>query len=276
MDEGTALEPTILDILLNVHDFHFVEDSRQHKIEINCGAFNNKTLWVRGAVDAIVWGGGNARQIPVDVKAFTNDDAELFHNRQFDHPGFRRYAYQQSAYAIGCNTDHFIMPIFNKGTWQVERWSLVPHRIVVSREEIIQRVLDIEQAYSDLKMPQECPSDFGCPYPYLHDSSPREDVPEAAQRLVDARISLSQKIRTLEAARLYLDGQIAKHLTEGSTYTHDGHTVSLLHKPARFNIKAAQQLLTDADIDWQHDPDYIIPGEGTYIRVTPPKKPTSA
>jgi len=274
MDEGTALEPTILDLLQTKHDFHFVENSRQHVVELDCGKYNGKNLIVRGSVDALVYSGGGNTVLPVDVKAFTNDDVELyFSDKRWYH--FPRYAYQQSVYAHGSGTEFFLMPIFNKATWQIEPKSLRVVSAPYGPEEIRNRVLSVERSYSALSMPQDCPCDYACPYPYIHDPPARSEPPAASQALIDARINLSNKIRVLEAARQYLDDQITKHLTEGESYTHDGHTISLLHKSNRFNIKAAQELLTEADIDWQHDPDFVIPGEGTYIRITKPRKQKS-
>jgi hypothetical protein len=274
MDEGTNLEPVILDLLLSKYDFMFVDNSRQHKVELDCGKFGGKNLIVRGAVDAMVHTTHGREpgliDLPCDVKAFTNDDCELFREHRWSR--YPRYAYQQSVYALGSGTTSFFMPIFNKATWQIEPWSICIYTIPHTKKEIRSRVLQVEKAYADLTMPSDCPCDFACPYPYLHDTLTRDDVPEPAIALVDARINLSNKIRTLEAARQYLDDQITKHLTEGESYTHDGHTISLLHKSNRFNIKAAQALLTEADIDWQHDPDFVIPGEGTYVRITTPRK----
>ena len=50
------------------------------------------------------------------------------------------------------------------------------------------------------------------------------------------------------------------------------YTVSVIANPSKFNTKAAQALLTDAGIDWKNDPDFQIPGVGTQLRVTKPRK----
>jgi hypothetical protein len=280
MDEGTKLEPIILNLLYEKHNFSFAYGS-QFQVELNLGAWNGKTLIVRGKVDEI---GAQMPpdaedrirvpkldNLPIDVKAFTEDDVAKY--RLHGLSAFPRYEWQQSAYALGYGSERVYMPIFHKGTWKIEPFSLDPIKPPYSRDDIRDRVLQVEEAFAEGKMPELCPADFACPYPYLHDAKPVDEVPEDAIRLIQARITLSKRISSLDEARKALDTALKNKLKRDVAYHLDGYTVSVFANPRRFNTDAAKRLLTEAEIDWEHEDEYWIPGAGEQIRFTPPKKP---
>ncbi len=274
MDEGTNLEPIILELLFTKHNFTFADGS-QSVVELNLGAWNGKTLIVRGKLDEIGTvsdGGPNQAQhhLPVDVKAFTNEQVEKYHSGGL--AVVPNYDWQQSVYALGYGTKQVYMPIFNKGSWEIELFSLVPITPTHTLEEIRNRVLEVEEAFHDNKIPQYCSGDFACQYPYLHDTKTVDTLPDDALSLCRARIVLSDKIKALDAARKKLDSIIRMKIALDTPYECDGYTVSMFKNPDRFNTDAAKSLLTEAGIDWKNDSDYIIYGSGTQVRFTPPKK----
>ena len=260
MDEGTALEGTILNLLYDRYNFSFAYES-QFVVELNVGAWNGKTFIVRGKVDEI--GSDDGTRRPIDVKALTQD--------QIDAPTPERYLWQQSVYTHGLNADKYYMPIFNKATWEIEDRSLVPLVPKYSREQIRDRIIEVERAFFENEMPP-CPGEFGCQYWYLHEEKPKEELPEKVVAIARARIILNRRINSLTDARKILDGKIKEQLSTDLSYTLDGYTVTVYANPSRFNTKAAQKLLSEADIDWQNDPEFTIPGEGTQVRFTASKR----
>lgn len=257
MDEGTELESHILNLLYEEHHWGFARDGQQFQVELVVGAWNGKTLIVRGKMDERRDDG-----YPVDVKAVS----ESF----FTHPIPDYYLWQQSVYAIGLGKDRYYMPIYNKDTeklWDPSLVALVPK---YNREQIRDRVLQVEEAFYENKMP-DCTNEYGCPYYYLHEQKPTDVLPEPAVLLVRARIKLSEKIKTLEAARKKLDEAISPKLDQDVTYYLDGYSVVMFLNPARFNTDAAKRLLTEAEVDWKNDPDFWIEGKGTQLRMTPKK-----
>lgn len=273
MDEGTNLEPVILNLLYERHGFSFAYDQQgqQFQVELNLGAWNGKTLIVRGRVDE-VGTGPNLNppvNLPIDVKALTQDQiSDIFDKARFP----ERYAWQQSVYAHGMGTDYFYMPIFNKGTWEIEPFSLIPMHPMKTREEIRDRVLQVEEAFANNTMPDDCPASFGCPYFYLHEQKLPDVIPEDAVALCKARIRLSEKIKIFEAARKTLDSKIKVKLSTEVAYYLDNYTITLYPNPRKFNTDAAKKLLTEAEVDWQNDPDFWIEGTGTQLRMTPRKE----
>ena len=275
MDEGTNLESTILELLYEKHHWTFSHQP-QFEVELNVGAFNGHTLIVRGKMDEM---GCPAdpnvpntlqKHLPIDVKAFTNDECERFRRELW--AGFPQYAWQQSVYAHGTGNNCFYMPIFNKGTLEIEPWSLVLYQAPFTRDQIYDRILTVEEAYEANDMPKECPSDYACSYPYLHEQRLTDAPPDEAVPLMKARIVLSDKIKSLEDARKALDDKIKTLLTMDVSYRLDGYSITVFANPDRFNSNAAKRLLQEAGIDWRTDPDYHTPGVGTQIRFTPPKR----
>jgi len=245
----------------------------QFQVELNIGAWNGKTLIVRGKVDEI----GSTDQknfYTIDVKAFSQSTIDDFRSGGFT--AFPHYAWQQSAYAIAFNENFFYMPIYNKDTGKIEEWSLDLQKPLFTRDQIRDRVLSIEEAYEQNTIPQ-CTADYGCQYYYLHDEKePPATLPGECLSLCSARIVLSEKIKKLEESRRLLDETIKSKLQQDVTYNfQDEYTITMYANPSRFNTKAAQALLTDAGVDWKNDPDFIIPGQGTQVRFTK-RKDTNA
>ncbi len=269
MDEGTNLEPIILDLLYEKHNFTFAYGS-QFQLELNIGAWNGKTLIVRGKVDEIGSVADLSRNRPIDVKAFTEDDVAKYRNRGF--AAFPRYAWQQSVYDHAYGADGFYMPIFHKGTWEIEPWTLHPLHAPHTLEEIRNRVLSVEEFFYTNTMPEQCDRNFACVYPYLHDDKLTDTLPDGSELLVKARIRLSQREAIFHKARTEIDAKLKKLLPADATYHYDGYTVSVFANPRRFNTDAAKALLTEADIDWENEDEWWIPGTGTQVRFNPPKK----
>lgn len=279
MDEGTDLEPVILNLLFEKYNWTFADGS-QSVLEMNVGAFNGKTLWVRGAVDEIgcpadpmVVGNSMQKHKPVDVKAFTNDDVEKYRDKGF--AAFPRYAWQQSFYGLAYGTDSFYMPVFNKGTWAMEEWTLAPHGILFTRDQIAARVLEVEEHAMNGTMPDKCDGNFACVYPYLHDQPAEKDtIPEAALPLARTSIILRQKIKVFTDAQKKLDEAIKPHLASDgeTTYTLDDWSIKHFANPGRFNTDHAKSLLREAGFDLDSE-EFKIPGNGTQVRFTPPKEP---
>lgn len=270
MDEGTALEPVILDILYSKHDFTYGFQGQQFVVELNVGAWNGKTLIVRGAVDEI--GKPSTAQYtprPIDVKALPESDVKDLHNHGISaKPG---YEWQLSVYDLGYDGGGVLMPIFHKGTWEIEPWSLELRHATKTLDQIRDRVLQVEEAFHSGTMPEDCDGNFACQYPYLHDQTVVEQLPEQPALIARARIWISQRINNLDQTRKELDEKLKGSLDNGK-YTIDGYTVTVMDNPRRFNTDAAKQLLTEAEIDWENDPVYWVEGEGTQVRFNPPKK----
>jgi hypothetical protein len=272
MDEGTNLEPVILNLLYEKHGFSFSPDyqGQQFQVELNLGAWNGWTMIVRGKVDEVGYQPGIQNLVlPIDVKAFTEIDVERYRTKGI--LVFPRYAWQQSVYGHALGVDHFYMPIFHKGTWEVMPWSLAPVPVPFTVEQIRDRVLQVEEAFHDNKMPETCPADYACPYPYLHEQKPIDNLPDNMVQMVQARIKLSNRITTLDQARKAIDETLKSKLTQDVAYHLDGYTISVFANPKRFNTQAAKNLLTEANVDWENDADFWTEGSGVQVRFTPPK-----
>lgn len=278
MDEGTALEPTILNLLYDKYDWTFADGGKQYIVEMVVGEYNGLTLMVRGKVDDIgcpaIPNLPNSQQNhrPIDVKAFTNDDVEKYRKHGF--AAFPRYGIQQSIYCIGYEADMFYMPIFNKGTWQIEEFSLAPQRPPYTRADIAERVLAVEIAFATGNMPESCPADYACQYPYLHEGKQKDELPVAAQGLAHARIIIATKVKALEASRKLLDEKLKDLLPKDVQYSFEDNTIKHFDNTAKFNSDRAKEFLTEAGIDWQADTElgFMTLGEGSQVRFTPPRK----
>ena len=164
------------------------------------------------------------------------------------------------------------MPIYNKSTEKIEEWTLDPIPPLFTRDQIRDRVLEVEEAFASGTMPEQCPADYACQYPYLHDARNVDTISDKLIPLVRTRIKLSEKIKTLDSARKKLDEAISAGVDQGITYSFDGYTITLITNPSRFNTVAAKQLLREAGIDYETDPMFVIPGEGTQLRMTPKRE----
>jgi hypothetical protein len=269
MDEGTALEPVILNLLYEDHGFTFGYQGQQFQVELNLGAWNGKTLIVRGAFDEIGAPAGQPHR-PIDVKALGEDDVRALRIKGITSKP--RYAWQQSVYAHGYGAPAVYMPIFHKGTWKIESWSLQPIPPAYTVDQIRDRVLQVEEAFAEGKMPDQCPADYGCAYPFLHDQNISNELEEAPALLARASIKFAKRIDALTIARKIINDKLKGELSSDVKYTIDGYTVSVFGNPNRFNVDLAKRILTEAEIEWETDPEFWIPGEGTQIRFTPPKK----
>lgn len=273
MDEGTELEPIILNMLYEDHDFTYGYQGQgsQFQIELDVGTFNGIRCVIRGKVDEIGHQLSNPLHgdLTIDVKAFKQPLVDEYHTKGI--MGIPRYAWQQTAYGIGYGKQHFLMPIYNKDTEKIEEWSLEPVPVPLTFEHLRNRVMEVEEAIADGKMPEECPAEFGCQYYYLHDQKVVDELPEDAKVMLVARINLSRKIDTLTSAKKKLDEAIRPKLSQDVAYHLEGHTITVIANPAKFNTNAAKALLTEAAVDWQNDPDFWIPGDGTQLRVNKPK-----
>lgn len=275
MDEGTNLEPTILDLLRDRHGWYLTDrhpstpPDGQYVVTLTV----SDNIIVRGALDGVGRPPGEPASFgPIDVKAFTPEQCSLFHNKGFD--AFPRYAWQQSVYAYGYIHSHldltpiFYMPIFNKGTWQIEPWSLVPYKPMFTLADIARRIATVEQYFARAELPPNCPQDYACQYPYLHDGPSKTAIPDNLTLIAQGRIKLSNKIKVFEEARKTLDEALKSTLDSSLTYTIDGYTVSIYANPSRFNTNEAKRILREMEVDID---SLTIPGQGTQIRFTPPK-----
>lgn len=270
MDEGTELEDTILKLLYDEHNFTYGYQGQQFQMELNLGAWNGITLIVRGRCDEIGYNTKVANNpLPIDVKAFRQELVDEYRTKGL--LGIPRYAWQQSVYGVSYGSDAFYMPIYNKDTQKIEPWSLEPLQAPYTRDQIRDRVIQVEEWYDKSLMPDDCPAEFGCQYYYLHEQKDEGTIPPAVEQMLRARIKLSAKIDTLTNAKKTLDDAIKPKLDGKQSYHFEGYTVSIVPNSRRFNTKAAQSLLTAAEVDWQNDEDFWTPGEGTYLRVTKPK-----
>lgn len=261
MDEGTELESTILEQLYTDHGFSFDYGGQQFQVELVVGAWNGITLIVRGKMDEKAYGR------PVDVKAFSQSSVDDYRDNGMP----ERYKWQQSVYCHGNGSDAFYMPIYNKDTGKIEPWTLEPLQPPYSREQIRDRVLEVEEWIDKGTMPDTCTLEYPCQYYYLHEQVQRDELPTEVEQMVRARIALTRKIETFTNARKTLDNAIKPRLSADGSYTFEGYSVSVVPNARRFNTDAAKGLLTAAEVDWQNDPDFWVPGEGTYLRVTKPK-----
>lgn len=273
MDEGTELESIILNLLYEDHDFTFGYQGQgaQFQIELDVGTFNGIRCVIRGKCDEIGHQLTNPLHgdLTIDVKAFGQTLVDEYHSKGI--MGIPRYAWQQTAYGIGFGKQHFLMPVYNKDTGKIEPWSLDPIPVPLTFEHLRNRIMTVEEAISEAKMPEECPAEYGCQYYYLHDQKTVDELPADAKVLLVARINLSRKIDTFTTAKKKLDDAIRPKLSQDVSYHLDGHTITVIANPSKFNTAASKALLTAAGIDWQNDPDFIIPGEGTQLRVNKPK-----
>jgi hypothetical protein len=265
MNEGTDLEPHILNLLYEDHGFTF-GDGQQFQVELNVGAWNGYTLIVRGKMDERGNRYGVTIMLPIDVKAFAQSTVDEFRSKGFK--AFPHYAFQQSVYAHGLDAPAFIMPIYNKDTGKIEEWSLGPIPPIYTRDQIRDRVMEVEEAFHSGTMPDNCPGDYGCQYWYLHDGKDTDDLPDDVVPLIRTRIKLSEKIKTLDGARKKLDEAISLKVNQGVSYYLDDYTITLIANPDKFNTVAAKQILREAEIDYEHDEMFILHGEGTQLRMT--------
>ena len=273
MDEGTALESHILNLLFEQYHFDYgYQGQDQFQVELDLGTFNGIRVISRGKVDEIGCPLALKQQIgdlTIDVKAFGQRLVDEYRTKGI--LSLPRYAWQQSIYAIGYGKTHFYMPIYNKDTQQIEEWSLLPIPAPYTYEQIRDRIMTVEEEVANNHMPDNCPAEYGCQYYYLHDQKVVDELPNDAVVLLTARINLSRKIDTLSKAKSTLDEAIRPKLTRDVTYHLNGHSITVIGNPAKFNTTAAKALLTDAGIDWQNDPDFMTPGEGIQLRVNKPK-----
>lgn len=274
MDEGTALEADILAMLYEDHDWTFGYQGQQFQVELPLGTFNGIRVIVRGAVDEIGHPANRPPPRPIDVKKFGKTLLDTYRSKGI--MGIPRYAWQQSAYAHGFDSPEFYMPIYNKATGKIEEWTLQPLAPPFTLEQIRDRVMGIEEAVADGKMPEECPAEYGCQYYYLHDEKLKAPVPDDARMLLIARINLDAKIKTFSDARDKLNDAIKGKLVQDVAFHLDmedgSYSVTVFANPDKFNTNAAKEVLTTAGVKWENDPEFIVPGVGTQLRVTKPKK----
>ena len=271
MDTGTDLEPDILSDLMEYHNFVFAEDGAQkevtYKVTDNIVVIGHYDQYGHQLNSAFNF---EARNRPIDVKAFGQKLVTEYHTKGIT--ALQHYAWQQSVYALAGGHREFIMPIYNKDTETIEPWSLEPVIAPYDELDIYRRIMLVEEAYAKNEMP-ECTNEYGCPFYYLHDKPKDADaLPDPAVPFVRARIAINNKIKALQQALGIMNSKIIEQLPEGDSYNYDGYTVKVLPNPDRFNTDAAKALLTDAGIDWQHEEEYIIHGDGVQLRIDPPKK----
>jgi hypothetical protein len=273
MDTGTDLEPKILNSLYDEHNFTFADGGAQKQVLLQV----TPTIFVIGHIDqeGCSYVDSLKREdqpyLPIDVKAFGQKLVTEYRTKGI--LALQHYAWQQSVYALALGHRRFYMPIYNKDTQQIEPWSLSPVIAPYDLEDITQRIAIVEKAYQDNEMPA-CTNEYGCPFFYLHDTPPSsiEALPVETIPFVRARIAINKKIKALQSALGLMNDKIIEQLDEGG-YTYDGYSIKVLPNPPRFNTDAAKAILKDADIDWENDPLFIIPGSGTQLRIDPPKKP---
>lgn len=277
MDKGTELEPIILEKLYTDHDFTFAYGGQQFQVELDVGTWNGIRCVVRGKMDERGHQASNPLygDLPIDVKAFGQRLVDEYRTKGLN--ALPHYAWQQSVYGHGSGTTHFLMPIYNKDTEEIEEWSLTPIPVPYSFEAIRNRIMTVEEAVADSKMPEECPADYGCQYYYLHDEKLVDSLPEGAELMLRARINLDNKISGFSKARDTLNEAIRAKLPKDVLYHLDvdgigQYSITVIANPDKFNTAAAKALLTEANVDWQNDPDFIIPGEGVQLRITKPRK----
>lgn len=273
MDKGTEMEAHILNVLYEDFNFTYGYQGQQFQVELPLGTFNGYRILVRGAVDEIGHPVDRPPARPIDVKHFGQSLVDEYRTKGI--LGIPRYAWQQSAYAHGFNSPEFYMPIYNKDTAKIEPWSVNPIPAPYTIEQIRDRVMTVEEAFQDNEMPAECPAEYGCQYYYLHDEKTVGDLPEDARVLLIARINLDKKLAIFSGAREKLNEAIREKLPQDVAFhltMDDGtYSVTVIANPDKFNTKAAKEVLTAAQVDWQNDPEFIVPGVGTQLRVTKPK-----
>lgn len=277
MDRGTELEPIILEKLFTDHDFTFAYGGQQFQVELDVGTWNGIRCVVRGKMDERGHQASNPLygDLPIDVKAFGQRLVDEYRTKGLNAlPG---YAWQQSVYGHGSGTTHFLMPIYNKDTEKIEEWTLEPIPVPYSFEAIRNRIMTVEEMFAEGNMPTECPADYACQYPYLHDTKLVDTLPEGTEVMLRARIALDKKIDGFTKAKDILNKALKGKLPSDVLYHLDvedegTYSISVIANPDRFNTAAAKALLTEANVDWQNDPDFIIPGEGVQLRVNKPKK----
>jgi hypothetical protein len=273
MDVGSDLEQTILNDLFDNYNFTFADGGFQKEVILKV----TDNIVVIGHIDqegcqympdaTFVRDSANRS---IDVKAFGQKLVSEYHTKGIT--ALEHYAWQQSVYALALGHRTFYMPIYNKDTKEIEPWSLEPVIAPYDELDIYRRIKIVEQAYEKNEMP-DCTNEYGCPFFYLHDTPKEKDsLPDPAIPFVRARIAITNKIRALQYALGLMNDKIIEQLPEGERYDYEGYTVKVMPNPDRFNTDAAKALLKDADVDWEHDPAFIIPGKGVQLRIDPPKK----
>jgi hypothetical protein len=276
MDEGTDMEAMILNDLYENHDFTYGYQGQQFVIELDVGTFNGIRCIVRGKVDEIGRPASNPLNgdLTIDVKKFGKTLMAEYRAKGI--MGIPRYAWQQSAYAIGYGKQHFYMPVWDKENNEIPEWTLAPIPAPITFEQIRDRVMTVEEYFANGTMPEECPAEYSCQYYYLHDQKTVDHLPDDAKVLLTGRLNIDKKIATLSNARDILNEAIRGKLSQDVQYhleQDDGvYTIVVIANPNKFNTNEAKALLTAAEVDWEHDPDFWTPGVGTQLRVTKPKK----
>jgi hypothetical protein len=265
MDKGTELEPVILNLLYDEHGFNFADGGFQKEVLLPI----TDTIIIIGHVDQ-EGAPENKPALPIDVKAFSQSLVNDIRNKGI--VSIPHYAWQQSVYALASGHKLFYMPIFNKDTGKLEEWSLKPMQAPYDELDMLKRIRSVEEAFANNDMP-DCSNEYGCPFYYLHDTPlPTDIIPTSAIPLIRVRIAINNKITNYTTQRKKLDERIRDLLDVDQPYVLEGYSIKVIANPSRFNTDAAKSLLTEADIDWQNDDLFIIPGEGYHLRVTAPKK----
>lgn len=268
-DEGHELEASILYDLVKTYGWEIKEGSQQAECSISIGwNEDGYELVVVGHVDALGRPyGAYEKWMPIDAKAFAQSTFDQFQAngiRSFPH-----YYYQQNAYAVGFDATQYCLPLWNKDKKQMGAVRVFDVDPDEAYELICGKVWEIENLVKD-RIPVtnvDCPGTWGCPYPYLHDSKPVDQLsPDLIDR-VEAYTALKRKIDALTTARKAIGDALLSDLQgegDASTFVGGGFTVSLVNNPKRLNTQKVKELLTEAGLPLE---DYYTPGEGVSMRI---------
>jgi hypothetical protein len=190
MHEGELHEPDVIGRLMKDG---WMIGSQQKEVRIQV----TDRLCVTGHLDALRLHRNGEPYGVIEVKSQSADAWETLSNttlkRAFngDDPLWTKYGWQVSCYMIATGLPAFVVrKNRNDGRLTVDKVHNPPH----SEREVRARVLSLDAQVRRGELPDRCPvrQDYSCPFRYLHEEVPREELDDLAvdalaQSLVDAR-----------------------------------------------------------------------------------------
>ena len=121
----------------------------------------------------------------------------------------------------------------------------------ITYDQIQDRIYQVESLFLS-KTPVTdvpCSGDWGCPYAYLHDTKPVDELAESIQARVCTYLKLKRKIDSLTNARKTIGDTILRDIPfsdDVRTFIGGGYTVSVVNNGKRIDTQKVKELLTEA------------------------------
>lgn len=246
-DEGTRLEPIILDTL---RDHGWEISAEQKEVEIEVIPDRAKVV---GHLDGI-GGPANAQVGVVEIKSMSGKSWEAFSQHGWDAPGLvQKYKWQASAYMLAAGLPHY-MVAWNKVTEELHDVYVVEPFYTLS--DIALKIGEAEKHIEEGTLPEGC-TDYPCPFFHLHAPSdnPVQPADEELDGLMAKWLALDDNEKTfkkqkdaIRAEMLEIAGTEATASVRGS----NGVTITTT---------------------WQEEKEYMTKRKGGWVtKISPPRK----